>query len=429
MITAHETVLGSRVDPPQSPPSTRRLRVVGAVVRFTTCFLVMIRLPFLEWPPLCAVLSLALGSAALLACSPAADAPPSSPPIPVTVFEVGITTTDDSQRYSASVTPYKLVKVGSQVSGTVLELATRKGADGAERALQGGDRVTAGDFLVRVDDATYREALSQAEADHEANQALLVDAKLTFDRSNELLAAGVESQADNDSSKSNYESTRASTARTEHNVEEAKVDLERCRIEATSDGLVMQREVEIGDLVQPGIEVFQIADTTRMKVVFGVSGAVARTLSPGRVLTMLVEDLNGRELAGKITRISPAADATSRLFDIEVTVANPDEALKVGMVAKLQLSGPAVQTATKDTPRFVPLDAIVRPTGQSEGHAVFVLDAAPDAASLHAELRIVEAGDVFGNEVLIRSGLAAGDLVIVRGATVVHDGADVRVMP
>ena len=74
---------------------------------------------------------------------------------------------------------------------------------------------------------------------------------------------------------------------------------------------------------------------TRMKVVFGVSGRVRRSLAKGQVLTMVVEALDSRQLAGTISRIAPSADPRSRLFDVELTLPNRDGALQPGMIAKL----------------------------------------------------------------------------------------------
>ena len=76
---------------------------------------------------------------------------------------------------------------------------------------------------------------------------------------------------------------------------------------------------------------------------------------------------------------------------------------------------------------YVPLAAVVRPAGDSTGYAVFVVR--DSAGAQRARLTRVQLGDVSGNLIAVRQGLAAGDRVIVRGSTIVADGQAVQVMP
>jgi multidrug efflux pump subunit AcrA (membrane-fusion protein) len=96
--------------------------------------------------------------------------------------------------------------------------------------------------------------------------------------------------------------------------------------------------------------------------------------------------------------------------------------MKVGMLATLRVGsgGPAATL-------FVPLAAIIRPAGDSAGYAVYVIRDSTGAPV--ARLRHVSLGEASGNLIAVRKGLAPGDRVIVRGATIVADGQPVRVMP
>jgi RND family efflux transporter MFP subunit len=127
-------------------------------------------------------------------------------------------------------------------------------------------------------------------------------------------------------------------------------------------------------------------------------------------------------LEGRITRISPSADPSSRVFEVEAALPNPDGRLKVGMLATLGLGDAAPAGSL-----YVPLAAVVRPAGDSSGYAVYVVRDSGGAAA--ARLRPVKLGEVSGNVIAVQQGLAQGDRVIVRGATIVADGQRVQVMP
>jgi RND family efflux transporter MFP subunit len=157
-------------------------------------------------------------------------------------------------------------------------------------------------------------------------------------------------------------------------------------------------------------------------VVFGVPDVVVAGLKPGGKLRIQAEAMPGALLEGRITRISPSADPSSRVFEVEAALANPEGRLKVGMLATLSLGDAAPAPSL-----YVPLAAVVRPAGDSTGYAVYIVRDSAGAAA--ARLRPVRLGEVSGNLIAVRQGLAQGDRVIVRGATLVADGQAVQVMP
>jgi RND family efflux transporter MFP subunit len=164
-----------------------------------------------------------------------------------------------------------------------------------------------------------------------------------------------------------------------------------------------------------------VADTRIVKVVFGVLDVVVADLKLGERLAIQAEAIPGEVLQGRITRISPSADPNSRVFEVEAALPNPDARMKVGMLATLRLGDGA-----PDAGVFVPLASVVRPAGDSTGYGVYVVR---DSAGPTARLRRVSLGEVSGNQIAVREGLAQGERVIVRGATIVADGQAVRVTP
>jgi RND family efflux transporter MFP subunit len=165
-----------------------------------------------------------------------------------------------------------------------------------------------------------------------------------------------------------------------------------------------------------------VADTRLVKVVFGIPDVMLKHVTLGATLDITTESFPGRSFAGKVTAVSPAADAQTRVFQVEITVPNPKDELKDGMIAALDVKGAAAPSAAA----AIPLGAIVRGKAPPQSYAVFVV--VDDGGRQVARLRAVELGPVFGNRVAVTSGVGGRDRIIVSGNTVVKDGDVVRIV-
>jgi len=116
------------------------------------------------------------------------------------------------------------------------------------------------------------------------------------------------------------------------------------------------------------------------------------------------------------------------VFDVEVSIPNRDGRLRPGMIGAVEVNAepPAAPLLDIGAPA-VPLTAIVRSDTQPEQYSIFVVDGGGDRSTVHA--RTVTLGAVQGNLVAVTSGLAAGERVVVMGATLLKDGEAVRVIP
>jgi RND family efflux transporter MFP subunit len=138
---------------------------------------------------------------------------------------------------------------------------------------------------------------------------------------------------------------------------------------------------------------------------------------------MTTDAVPGTEFTGHISRISPAADSSSRVFDVEVTIPNSEGLLKPGMVASITVNE---MGATKEFP-VVPLTAVTRSKVDPNAYAVMVIE---EVNGKHiARLRNVELGESYGNSVAVNSGVKPGEIVITTGVSQVADGEEVLVMP
>jgi RND family efflux transporter MFP subunit len=342
---------------------------------------------------------------ALVACG--RDELPPAPPLPVTVSVVGGANGANEARYGGAIKADASVDVAFKMSGVVDRITQVGGADGRTRTIQDGDRVRRGQVLAQLRQAEFRDQLSDADAG-------LQQAQADYERASQLYENRSVSKAEYDAAYARYTAGRARQS-------QAAISLADATLRSPIDGVILRRAIEVGSLAGPSTPAFTIADTRIVKVVFGVPDVVVAGLKLGERLAIQAEAIPGEVLRGQITRISPSADPNSRVFEVEAALPNPDGRMKVGMLATLRLGDGA-----PDAGVFVPLASVVRPAGDSTGYAVYVVG---DSATPTARLRRVTLGDVSGNQIAVREGLAQGEKVIVRGATIVGDGQTVRVMP
>jgi RND family efflux transporter MFP subunit len=368
------------------------------------------------------LLSSLIAFLAIPGCGHKEEAAPDS--IPVTVQAVATASGAVGGAYSANIVADTQVDVAFKVNGYVQSILQVKGADGKPRNVQAGDAVTAGAVLAVVKDDTYRNSLAKAQADLQNSRASLSKSKADFARYTHLLEQRVVAQADYDAVKQQYTSAQASVGASQAAVQQAQVDLEDCKLKSPMNALILDRKIEVGTLIAPNTVGFQIGDTGKVKVVFGVPGAIVGDLKPGTDLSVTTDAFPGQTFGGAISKVAAVADPNTRVFDIEATIPNPDARLRVGMIATIHL--PAGVQA--NSMLVVPTRAIVRPPDDPKGYAVYVVD--KDAAGKTvATLKKIEIGPVVGDQVSVASGLDAGAQVIVRGADIVSNGASINIVP
>jgi RND family efflux transporter MFP subunit len=349
---------------------------------------------------------LALGLAGVSMACGGEEVPP-APPVPVTIAAVGGEAAAGESRYGGAIKADASVDVAFRLSGVVDRVTQVRGADGRMRTLQDGDRVRRGEVLARLRQNEFQDQVTDAEAS-------LQQAEADYERASQLYENRSVSKAEYDAAYARYTAGKARQS-------QAAISLNDATLRSPIDGVILKRSVEVGSLAGPSVPAFTIADTRVVKVVFGVPDVVVAGLKLGETLDIQAEAIPGEVLQGRITRISPSADPNSRVFEVEAALPNPDGRMKVGMLATLRMGG-----GPQDEGVFVPLASVVRPAGDSVGYAVYVVE---QKSGPVARLRRVTLGDVKGNQIAVRDGLAQGERVIVRGATIVADGQAVRVMP
>jgi len=366
---------------------------------------------------------LALGTAAAAACGH--DKTADRPPRPVRVEKVHAEAVASGLRYSATIQPYEQVSLAFKVSGYVTDVRQVPGTDGRPRNLQQGDTVAKGTVLARVNAADYQERVNQAKAQVAEAEAGLAKARADATRADSLYQGKALTRPDYDAAQASLNASTAKAEGARAQLEAAQIALRDTALVAPADGVVLSRAIEVGTLAGAGTVGFTLADLTRVKAVFGVPDTLVQRVKLGTPLSITSDAFGNLEFPGKITAVSPSADAQSRVFSVEVTIPNPQRLLKAGMIATVEVASTSVPDIPAGSPT-VSVAAIVK-SSRPGAFAVFLADGPDDGAT--ARSRDVTLGRIAGNRVAVEGGLKVGDRVIVSGASLLVDGDRVRVIP
>jgi multidrug efflux system membrane fusion protein len=359
-------------------------------------------------------------------CLAACDRTPPQPEaqwVPVRVETAGSAAESGAVRYSAVVTPGTQVNLAFKASGYVESILQHAAPGGGEHPVTQGERVSKDQVMAALNDESYRDKVKSAQADLASARANLVKAEADFKRASALYETQSMTGTDYDSAQQQYSSARANVAAASARLDDARLNLSYCRLKSPMDAVVLKRNIEVGSLVAPDTTAFVVADLSEVKVLFAVPDVMLKNLAVGDKLAITTRSLPGKTFQGVITSLSPVADSQTRVFNIELTVANPDGLLKDGMVAALGVPD-AMQT---EAPAItVPIAAVVESRTKPQGFALYVV-MQQDGGTV-ARLRDVRLGKVRGNRVAVLEGLDAGTRIITSGVNTVRDGSLVRIL-
>ena len=328
-------------------------------------------------------------------------------PTPVHVLDVALYSPSDNLRYSASVLPFAEAVLSFKSAGYVTEIKQVPGADGRRRNIGSGDYVARGAVLAQIRHQDLKNQLDQATATLSAAQAQHVEATKDYERAKTLYASESLTKPDFDRAQAKFDSTLAAVDQANANVHQAQLALHDADLTAPFSGYILVRNIELGNLAEPGSPAFTIADTSAVKISFGVPEYAVRHLRLGQQFSIHLQD-DPKEYSGRVTSIAAGADEKNRVFAIEVTVPNPKSYLKPGMIASLTVSG-----VQKTPAPAVPLSAVVADPALPGHYAVFV--ASEVAGKWVAHLREVTLGETHESDVAV-DGVKPGEKIVAEGS-------------
>jgi RND family efflux transporter MFP subunit len=300
-----------------------------------------------------------------------------------------------------------------------------------KRLVDIGSRVKTGDLLVEVTAPELDHQIAQAEAtvaqvtatlaQTEANREL---ARVTAERSTTLAPQGAASRQQADNDRLAYRAQQQAAIAQEATIKAQQAQLMVLRqqkiyqqVVAPFDGVVTQRNIDIGSLVQAdaggGTPLFAMVHSAVIRIQLYVPQDQSFGLMPGAAAVVRVPEIPGRKFPGTVTRIADALQPGTRTLLTEIDVANDDGTLRPGIYCTVELKVP------RRTPSLiVPSAAIIF---NQAGLQVAVVE---DGT---AHLRKIEVVRDMGTEVEASDGVAAGEKVILNPKVSLTDGSRVRV--
>jgi RND family efflux transporter MFP subunit len=314
-----------------------------------------------------------------------------------------------------------------------------------------GDRVRAGQVLIELDNEKQRYAYEQQQAalaralaqygapdpkhlpdieqtpEAKRTQADLAQATQAYERASELFKrtlipqqalddakTAVETKKANyDASLHNARNLRASIRASEATMKLAARTLRDAEIRAPFDGYVEKRLVNLGELVKAQMPVMAIVRLDPLKVIAEIPEKMAPWIADGRPVELRVDAFRDRTFTGKVTRISPAVNPSTRAFPFEAVVPNPEAVLKPGTFARVH-----VESGKVDNVLTLPYAALQYRYGVNR---VFVVQGDRLA------VRELQVGERLGDQIEILSGVKAGERVAVTDVDSLADGTLVSV--
>ncbi|WP_277185128.1 efflux RND transporter periplasmic adaptor subunit [Caballeronia sp. BR00000012568055] len=282
-----------------------------------------------------------------------------------------------------------------------------------------GAQVKQGQLLADLDTPEIDQELAQAVAQRDQSASSLGLAKSSFQRWQQLRQRDAVSQQELDERQSTYNQDVANLAAADANVKRLRQLESFKRIVAPFAGVVTQRNVDVGDLIDAGSgtsrALFALAQSDPLRVFVQLPQAYAQNVSVGQQVVVTQAELAGQQFHGKITHISGAIDVPTRSLQIEVTLPNPDARLRPG--AYVQVAVPSTAHARL----MVPGNALLF---RAEGPRLAVVD-----QNGHVHLHKVVIAQDLGQSLEIESGIEEGDKVIINPSDSVADGDHVQIAP
>ena len=340
-------------------------------------------------------------------------------PTPVRLVDVTSYSSSEGLRYSASVLPFAEAVLSFKSAGYVTEIKQVIGADGRRRDIGAGDYVPRGTVLAQIRYQDFKNQVDQATAALTQAQAQHVQAELDYERAKALFATHSVTKPEFDQAQARFDSTRGAVEQANATLHQAQLALADADLITPFSGYILARNIELGNLVAAGTPAFSIADTSAVKIGFGVPEYALKQLRMGQEFAIHLQD-DPKEYKGRVTSIAASADEKNRVFAVEVTVPNPKSYLKPGMIASLNLAG--VQKAPVPS---LPLSAVVADPGSAGHYAVFVATA--EGGKWAAHLRKVALGETHESDVVV-DGVNPGEKVVVVGAAGLKDGDLIQVL-
>jgi RND family efflux transporter MFP subunit len=245
-------------------------------------------------------------------------------PVPVRLVTVHDAALASAESYAGEVVPRVEAQLSFLVPGRV-----------AQRLVEVGDRVHAGQVLVRLETRDYDIALASARALLDQSSVEQAQSSVDLGRATKLQADGAIAKASFDQSRTAALASQARAAYAASSVERAARDLTNTSLRAPSEGVVIAVTVENGQVVAPGQPILRVASAATKEVAIDIPEADVPQVALGSPATVRLWADGEEPYVARVREIAPESDASSRTYRVKLTLDHPDEKVHFGMSARV----------------------------------------------------------------------------------------------
>ena len=304
---------------------------------------------------------------------------------------------------SGTLEPEREAVLRAQVQGSVLQTYADQ-----------GQAVGAGTVLARIDASGIQDAYSSARAGVVSARNSADIAAKDLARNEKLLAAGAIAERDIEQARRTSIAAQAALEEANSRLATAEKAYRSTTVTSPFGGIVSERPVSSGDIVQPGTPLFTVVDPSSMRLEAAVPAEQLSEIRVGVPVTFTVSGYPGRQFVGRIVRVNPTADPTTRQVRIYVSIPNAGRTLVGGLFASGRVS-----TASR-TGLMVPSSAVdLRGTAPS---VIRVKGGKVEKVPVQ-----IGVNDKSSETTEVLTGLSAGDTVLIGAAQGITPGTPVRV--
>ncbi|MBE6097912.1 MAG: efflux RND transporter periplasmic adaptor subunit [Schwartzia succinivorans] len=305
-------------------------------------------------------------------------------------------------KFSGTLEPVWQADVAAKVDGRIEQVLVNE-----------GDKVSAGQALVILEQTDTNANLMQARGSYIDAQATVEKAQHDYDRAKYLFEKGAISEEELEHAQFALDNALGKLANAEGSVAAADSKVGGTTVTTPRTGIVQKRYYQEGYYAKVGTALFNIADISVLRAKIDVPEGFISSIAVGGRVECVIPSMDNLRVVGTITRISPVAVQPSRTFEAEVTVNNADGKLRGGIYAD------AILTALPKTNVLtVPLSAIVM---RDDQRTVYVVE---DGIAVR---KVLKTGYIGDDIVEVLDGITEQDVIITGGLNKVREGSKVKI--
>lgn len=313
------------------------------------------------------------------------------------------------------------IDLQGRVDAQNVVMVSPRGAGGVVRSIhvREGQRVSKGQLIVKLDNAIAQQQVDAAAAQIPGLESSVKLAQSVYERQMNLWKNNIGTEVQVLQAKTNAENAEAQLKAAQANLQLARENANLANVYAEIAGTVDVMNVKIGEFFSPQTAAMpqtgiRIVNSGNLRVKIQVPETYIGRVNNGTRVRITLPELNNKVVESKVTVVSTLVDAVSRTFTVEASIPQEKD-LRPNLLAKVQLLDYANEQAIT-----VPINTL-----QTDDKGKFVLVAVKEGDKMITRKREVVMGELYGDRVEIKSGLAAGDQLIVEGYQSLYDGQEI----